>query len=161
MYDESYLAHHGVKGMKWGVRRYINEDGSLTEAGKKRYSGKRGLGRYLYDSDAGGRKTEARTKPLGQAAIVGIGSAYLTKAKVGAAIKRQEAKGNLNIKTVRAAELYTIAAPIIKAGAVYALYNRNLRRSSISSFNANANRKDPPKYIKDAKEFLRSQGCEV
>ena len=32
----SYLYHHGVKGMKWGVRRYQNEDGSLTALGKKR-----------------------------------------------------------------------------------------------------------------------------
>lgn len=32
-----YLAHHGIKGMKWGVRRYRNEDGTLTAAGKKRY----------------------------------------------------------------------------------------------------------------------------
>ena len=32
------LRHHGVKGMKWGVRRYQNKDGSLTPAGKKRYA---------------------------------------------------------------------------------------------------------------------------
>lgn len=31
------LYHHGVKGMKWGVRRYQNKDGTLTSAGKKRY----------------------------------------------------------------------------------------------------------------------------
>ena len=30
------LAHHGILGQKWGVRRFQNKDGSLTEAGKKR-----------------------------------------------------------------------------------------------------------------------------
>lgn len=33
---QDYLCHHGVKGQKWGVRRYQNADGSLTNAGKKR-----------------------------------------------------------------------------------------------------------------------------
>lgn len=32
------LEHHGILGQKWGIRRYQNEDGSLTEAGKRRYS---------------------------------------------------------------------------------------------------------------------------
>ena len=34
--DNNYLQHHGILGMKWGVRRYQNKDGSLTAAGKKR-----------------------------------------------------------------------------------------------------------------------------
>ena len=40
MNQEEYLAHHGVIGQKWGVRRYQNYDGSLTALGRKH----RGLG---------------------------------------------------------------------------------------------------------------------
>lgn len=35
-YDE--IKHHGIKGQKWGVRRFQNKNGSLTSAGKKRYN---------------------------------------------------------------------------------------------------------------------------
>lgn len=35
--ESTELIHYGIKGMKWGVRRYQNKDGSLTAAGKKRY----------------------------------------------------------------------------------------------------------------------------
>ena len=34
------LYHHGVKGMRWGVRRYQNKDGSLISKGKQKYSDK-------------------------------------------------------------------------------------------------------------------------
>lgn len=32
------LYHHGIKGQRWGVRRYQNPDGTLTEAGRKKYA---------------------------------------------------------------------------------------------------------------------------
>lgn len=35
------LYHHGIKGQKWGVRRFQNQDGTLTAAGRKRYSSKK------------------------------------------------------------------------------------------------------------------------
>lgn len=35
---QTFLAHHGIKGQKWGIRRFQNKDGSLTEAGRKRVS---------------------------------------------------------------------------------------------------------------------------
>lgn len=56
--NNNYLMHFGVKGMKWGVRRYQNKDGSLTPAGKKKVSKqyKREMIKYQKDS----RKNEVR-----------------------------------------------------------------------------------------------------
>lgn len=36
-YEENYLKHYGIKGQKWGARRFQNEDGSYTAEGKERY----------------------------------------------------------------------------------------------------------------------------
>lgn len=49
------LVHWGIKGMRWGVRRYQNADGSLTPAGKKRYGD---------DDDTGETKEETRARVL-------------------------------------------------------------------------------------------------
>lgn len=38
LYEDNYLVHYGIKGQRWGVRRFQDEYGRLTEAGKKRYS---------------------------------------------------------------------------------------------------------------------------
>ena len=68
-YDSNYLEHFGILGMKWGVRRYQNPDGSLTEAGKVRY------GNYS-DLDKGQRKEAGRISrvqdEIGQNAL-GVG----------------------------------------------------------------------------------------
>ena len=52
--DDNYLEHHGILGMKWGIRRYQNADGSLTDAGRKRY----GLGDPEYQRKKGIKTTE-------------------------------------------------------------------------------------------------------
>lgn len=36
--DARELYHHGIKGQRWGIRRYQNEDGTLTSKGKTRYN---------------------------------------------------------------------------------------------------------------------------
>lgn len=41
-YETGQLQHHGIKGMKWGIRRYQNKDGSLTPLGAKRSANKGG-----------------------------------------------------------------------------------------------------------------------
>lgn len=50
------LAHHGIRGMKWGVRRFQNKDGSLTAAGKKRYGSNGG------EADSSGSGSKAPGK---------------------------------------------------------------------------------------------------
>ena len=62
-YDSSYdeydecLEHHGIKGMRWGIRRFQNKDGSLTSAGEKRYDTDKDSGKVQSKDDKA--KTDA------------------------------------------------------------------------------------------------------
>lgn len=56
---ESELYHHGILGMRWGIRRYQNKDGSLTPAGQKRYN-PRGYDIDKYNSDKYEKYHESR-----------------------------------------------------------------------------------------------------
>lgn len=60
-YDE--IKHHGIKGQKWGVRKYQNKDGSLTDAGKKRYGTKENFEKQ-YPEDVK-RNVKATKKTVG------------------------------------------------------------------------------------------------
>lgn len=59
--ENDYLAHHGVKGQRWGIRRFQKKDGTLTSAGKKRYkdSDKEQMKKNQEDS-------KPKTKPVSQ-----------------------------------------------------------------------------------------------
>lgn len=60
--EDDYVAHHGILGMKWGVRRYQNKDGSLTPKGKARYKlGKNGELVKLTHKEKKARKKQLET----------------------------------------------------------------------------------------------------
>lgn len=48
--ENNYLEHYGILGMKWGIRRYRNKDGTLTNAGKKRAAKLEAERRFLDDA---------------------------------------------------------------------------------------------------------------
>lgn len=84
--EEDYLEHFGVKGMKWGVRRYQNKDGSLTSRGKKKY-------KRSEESEENEKERKARRKRNIKIAVgVGVGVAAAAVAAYG--IYKMNSSGN-------------------------------------------------------------------
>ena len=57
--DNDCLVHHGIKGQRWGIRRFQNKDGTLTEEGKKRYnadSDNNEAKKIVYDKENGHKR---------------------------------------------------------------------------------------------------------
>lgn len=71
MDNNLYMAHHGIKGMKWGVRRFQNRDGSLTSAGKKRYSND--VDQAFKSLANSGKQPKAPKTPLTKEEIANVG----------------------------------------------------------------------------------------
>ena len=88
MEQYEYIAHHGIKGQKWGVRRFQNEDGSLTPEGRKHY-GVEGKKRYFTENVKETAKRSAKAsakagfKEQSLLSGVGVGTATALMAATG------------------------------------------------------------------------------
>ena len=99
--NETWLAHHGIKGQRWGIRRFQNKDGSLTSAGKKR-SGQKDISsekkEKFWTDD---RKKTAKKVAVGAAVVGGTllaayGAVKLNKA-VNARVAGMRAAQHMNL----------------------------------------------------------------
>lgn len=90
----SELYHHGIKGMKWGIRRYQNKDGSLTPEGKKKYKTSENFNKIKEEKKKKIKKYAlASIGPLAVATAIGTGAMIYNKSsnpyKEGNKIKKK------------------------------------------------------------------------
>lgn len=105
LYNNNELQHFGVKGQKWGVRRYENKDGTLTPAGRKRYN------------EDGTKKTHKQKK------------AYKAEVKVA---KKQAKKDEKEAKKLNATKGQVRTKAVLSAVGTYAISQGVAARLAVS-----------------------------
>lgn len=129
-YNNLELAHHGIKGQKWGIRRYQNEDGTLTEAGKKRQEKLEYRQNNSYAQRVADRRIDRRSKILSDQIKAGSASAFrrnqlrtnqlnelkVSSEEIKADRNRAEAFGR---RTIKNRTITGISGTILSLGAGY------------------------------------------
>ena len=151
------LYHHGIKGMRWGIRRYQNKDGSLTDAGKKRYADSINDPVFMKDSKKYGVKNAEKiqrmmkekgythrqasttitttknfrktmVKATAKAAVLGIGSYALAEYFLNPKFKAKVNNGASKVKDIL--DSYNNVSIMDKNGNVIAKYHQRIKVGS-------------------------------
>lgn len=151
-----YLYHHGIKGQRWGVRRYQNKDGSYTSAGKKRYADMSPSEKRAYDRERNRRreKIKAGLKVAATAAIIG-GTLYnMHRAQVDADRQYQYYQESRR----RARDTYERTRRASSTYDYYKRYGSRYRQAGKDTFKKHARttyKKAKEYSVDEAKEYLQ------
>lgn len=104
--EDTHLAHYGIKGQKWGIRRFQNADGTWTAAGKERYGDSEGLTRKDKKAIRSEYKADNKTAfELGKSAtIAGRAASYARKKEEKAQKKYDRNKSAKNADKLKTAK---------------------------------------------------------
>ena len=142
-YSEDYLMHYGVIGMKWGVRRFQNPDGTLTTAGKKRYSSKTELRKDV-------KADNKKAKELGIQATVDTRAVGFAEKKYSKALKKYEKAKEKNPESKRTARLKRVY-DAAKETRKDMIADRNKSVSEMNKHYQSLIKKYGKEYVKDIK----------
>ena len=140
VYSDNELYHHGIKGQKWGVRRYQNTDGTRTSLGKSRAFNK--TARKIEKGKKLEERGVTRTKAVASAAI-GIGAAYLGKKLLTKGLLKSVLNSDLDatndesmIKLGKSAIAYLLATSAISGMAIGNVIKQGSNISNINAYEA-------------------------
>ena len=130
------LYHHGIKGQKWGIRRYQNPDGSLTDLGKKRIvqgtnllkekgvSGVRKVGKFVKNNKAEiqtYKENKKRIHEMSDHEIRQRINRIEMERKLTNLEKPKIVRGAETVKNIMGRSANTVAGTVVTAAGVYAV----------------------------------------